>query len=581
MAQPGFPLQILGRELLVPLRISVSWRCPCPGYVGLVLLPTREAGILARIGLAPTVPAISREVGPDDGRARWLDAGGGSPPAARPDGPRCWRDPVAAGYSTVDANDVPGLLSSYVAAAGDTEPNGQVRGQWRGRLLLTEEGPVVALTRKAAAYAKLLAWSDPQTGKWTFSVQRLGRWYSPEVKAPEKVEPTLREAIHSGFAVVEQLVADACTRRDTGRRFAYDPAWAAEHPRAAGGPAPAPRVLAGAEKAAGRAGKGKGRARRPKLPGVREATAALEAAVAARRPGPVQAILQPQADGTWAVGVEGREIARFATREGAERALRGRRLKHDRELPTGEQLWTGGRAPKSPDRADGTTRRTRSGAAIRQAPEGVPEAPQAPEPAPQTKAEVRRLADEIVKLGSWEAQIAGVDASLALDRARRLLRRADALIRSPLCRGPEREDAVKALTAGRLAYGQARKGIASTAFQFHQGQLPEDYTTVPALRALRRAAERAGLATARAAAACGLGQLTFPRAVAPPARPAAPPAPPEFTPAEQSDWPAEPPPPRKRGPRKRGTDAAPALPPSADVDARLTALFKAALSGMA
>jgi hypothetical protein len=80
-----------------------------------------------------------------------------------------------------------------------------------------------------------------------------------------------------------------------------------------------------------------------------------------------------------------------------------------------------------------------------------------------------------------------------LGRAAKLLRRAEALVKSPLCSGKEQKMAWEDLRRGADAYNQAREAL-------ERGEKPDIVAT------LRRIAERVSLAAARAAKSCAGGQ---------------------------------------------------------------------------
>ena len=86
-----------------------------------------------------------------------------------------------------------------------------------------------------------------------------------------------------------------------------------------------------------------------------------------------------------------------------------------------------------------------------------------------------------------------------LTRAAKLLRGAEALVKSPLCSGKEQKMAWEDLRRGADAYTQARDA-------FVRGEKPDIVTT------LRRIAERVSLAAARAAKSCAVGQQKIAKA---------------------------------------------------------------------
>ena len=126
------------------------------------------------------------------------------------------------------------------------------------------------------------------------------------------------------------------------------------------------------------------------------------------------------------------------------------------------------------------------------------------DPDPQLYAEARR---KLVTLGQ-----ALESAPILLERARRLIRYARSMARSPLCQGAEQKAALKAVDEARRSYEATRDKIR------------KDHRWDPD-RALRRVGEKVALAAARASKACASGQTKLPAKASAPTAAAKPPKP--------------------------------------------------------
>ncbi|MCK6530997.1 hypothetical protein L6R50_26705 [Myxococcota bacterium] len=141
-------------------------------------------------------------------------------------------------------------------------------------------------------------------------------------------------------------------------------------------------------------------------------------------------------------------------------------------------------------------------------PEPVPDLPDGPKELKRIAEITRKDAQALAALAEWEpGWKTTADATVHLQRARGLVRHAQALVRSPLCRGAERDEALAAIRSATTAYEAARKALA-------EGR------TWDAARQVRHVGEKVALAATRAAKACAAGQtslgLTGKRAEAPP-----------------------------------------------------------------
>lgn len=106
------------------------------------------------------------------------------------------------------------------------------RGQWKGYVTCAEgegpsAGPAVVLERKVSSYVTVRVVGHGK--KWVWTVIRQGKWF----KGPaEKVGEDIR--LHAALTVALReavgAASEACGVRDTSRRAAHDPAYAAQHP---------------------------------------------------------------------------------------------------------------------------------------------------------------------------------------------------------------------------------------------------------------------------------------------------------------------------------------------------------------
>ncbi|MCK6527655.1 hypothetical protein L6R50_08860 [Myxococcota bacterium] len=127
----------------------------------------------------------------------------------------------------------------------------------------------------------------------------------------------------------------------------------------------------------------------------------------------------------------------------------------------------------------------------------VPAPPDGPKELRRIAEITRKDAQALAELTEWErGWKTSADAAGHLQRARGLVRHAQGLVRSPLCRGDEREEAVRAIRSATTAYEAARKAVS-------EGR------TWDAARQVRYVSEKVALAAARAAKACAAGQTSL------------------------------------------------------------------------
>ncbi|MDP2314860.1 MAG: hypothetical protein Q8P41_18305 [Pseudomonadota bacterium] len=324
-----------------------------------------------------------------------------------------------------------------------------LKGKWAGTLYCDDGTPRMVLERRVASYGVLKLSSKPD-GRWTATFERMGKWFS-QAKQQSVERSGLSEAITAGMGIVVGLVSEACSFRDTHRRNTVDADFAAQHP-----PRPAPEVRDPTERY-----KGKSSFR------------AVE-----------------QADGWAVVNDVGSVVAKFGARE------KGKAEKHASALTRGQAPA----ATVSEDIASGFGLSGMPGLNV------IPSLADVPLPtSPKGSAEAKRDAAATEKEADALADSASgqwVNASEVpelLTRAAKLLRHAEALVKSPMCSGKEQKMAWEDLRRGAEAYNQVREAL-------ERGEKPDILTT------LRRIAERVSLAAARAAKSCAAGQQKITKA---------------------------------------------------------------------
>jgi hypothetical protein len=361
-----------------------------------------------------------------------------------------------------------------------------LRGQWVGVLHCTEAGqPQVELWRKLAAYGTLRVFSDPG-GSWSWRFERGEKWFSGEAEVAGEGLLTLSSAIEAGVLGAMRLVREACSFRDTRRRAAHDAAYAEKHPL------PAPKV-------------GKDPTERLKEPPPPKA----------KKPRASRAKMPPATEGGQAQG----------------RAAAPPRPIEDRPLPV---------VPEDPKALTRLAQATQKQASVLAEVAGITRAWEELTPATELLAWyedhdheelAERLRDYLARpertLDSLIAELRDVldgseladeerlEAALRLDlleaslrsapvlmeRARKLIRYAVTMTRSPLCQGKEQREAAEAAKRAVDSYDKARSAIL-------EGR------SWDALRTLRRMGERVALSAAKVARSCALGQQSLTAAVA-------------------------------------------------------------------
>ena len=189
------------------------------------------------------------------------------------------------------------------------------------------------------------------------------------------------------------------------------------------------------------------------------------------------------ADGWVIVNDVGAVVAKFGLRE------KGKAEKHARALTRGQAPA----ATVSPDIASGFGLTGMPGIQVvpTLAEIPMPEAPSCPTSVANIAASTEKEAQALE--GFADSLWGTTEAAELLGRAGKLLRHAEALVKSPLCSGKEQKMAWEDLRRGADAYTQARDA-------FVRGEKPDIVST------LRRISERVSLAAARAAKSCAAGQ---------------------------------------------------------------------------
>ena len=443
-----------------------------------------ETGAHAGVSFRPyeAVPAsvahgelVDVAFAPDDQFAHLRGAGVGGDAPLRPEAPI---DPA-------DAVKLVKVEQKAVPKAGPTT----LRGRWTGTLSCDGGKPVVELRRKLATYGTLTVTSHLDAG-WAWSFERSEKWFSDEGATTGEGYPTLSAAIEAGVLGAMALVREACSFRDTRRRAAHDPAYAAKHPIKPPKPMRDPTERLGTRR--------RGRKSRVAAPpkSVEDGTATPDV---------------PQTPA--ALG----RMAEEVSREGDALAeLTGRRWIWEETTPPGAIVeWFDdngfqGLAEAITDYAATTTYPV--GEFIRALKKDLRDCETVHDDDPDSKvyAEAQR---QITLL-----QTSLTSTPAMMERARKLIRYASSMAQSPLCKGQDQREAVEAARRAAESYEEARAAIL-------EGQGWD------ALKTLRRIGERVALSAAKAARSCSAGQTSL-TAMAPekPARkprrkPAAPPAP--------------------------------------------------------
>ncbi len=320
-----------------------------------------------------------------------------------------------------------------------------LRGTWTGALHCVDGTPSVTLERKVASYG-VLRLASKSDGRWAATFDRSEKWFS-KAKSDHVERSSLADAIQAGMGLVIGLVSEACSFRDTHRRNTVDADYAAQHP-------PAPR-------------------RERKDPTERFKPPAA----------PVYS-LRGDAAGFDVLDLAGNVVARFGARE------KGRAEKHLRAL-------NAGKVTDAPPKTDPVFTDPAADRAARDREVPSLDAVREPQP-PSCPMSVANIASGLSKEAQALTELSdslwgSTEAPDLLNRAAKLIKRAHALVSSPLCSGKEQKAAFEDINRAASAYQQAWDAIG-------RGEKPDIVTT------LRRISERVSLAAARAAKSCAAGQ---------------------------------------------------------------------------
>ena len=338
-----------------------------------------------------------------------------------------------------------------------------LRGRWSGHLYCDDNKPILRLARRLAAYGTLEIRSELGLG-WSWSFHRDGKWFASEGTDTGAGYAFLEEAIEAGILGAMKLVREACSFRDTRRRAAIDSAYAQQHPIAV--------------------------PKEPKNPVERLKEPAPPKAKAPRAP----KVPAPVQDGTPlpappATLAELHQVAETATREADALAKLAALPWVQQELVDPEQIaeWF----EESGFRDAGTAVRAWLDEPAR--------------PVADLLAEVQQVVVGSAPAGEDQeealAQLARLRGSLEstpvlLERARKLVRYATVMVRSPRCQDPEQTEAAADAMRAAQVYESSREALA-------RGE------TSDARRRIRMTAERVALSAAKVARACARGQQSL------------------------------------------------------------------------
>lgn len=508
-----FRLSFVGASEDIP-RLIRAYGLACDGEFGLVLRPIERRGLLVLVR--------------KDGALQWSGERADCP--TRPD--RALSASAAVNQIRLAQDDLP------------REGPITLRGQWTGFLYCEDGVPRVELQRKIASYGTLRVESRAGEG-WAYTFDRADTWFTDRKDQRGSRLATLADAINVGVTAAMDLVAPACSFRDTRRRAALDATYAEKHPVK---PAkeqrdPTAKLKVKPEKAAKKKGatdatptpteqppspRSPRRGKAPRaadapldLPPPPKDTAALSAATEAIQSAASQLAAQGELGEAALQDLIQAEEDWLAEHDLTKAATLLSALGDDLRI----QSWTEANAPQ---------------VSIRQILAELDERARDEDPPdPAVLAEAR------ARIASLREAIESRSPVLA--RARWLLRYADQAARSPKCRGAEQEEALAALEKGQRAYEAARASFA-------EGKSAES------LRELRRVAEALLLSGAKIARSCKAGQTGLftsgrKRSAAPEPAPEPPPEAPK----------------KKRGRPRKTPEPEPEAPPPVDpaLDARM------------
>ncbi|HNH46683.1 MAG TPA: hypothetical protein PKY30_06575, partial [Myxococcota bacterium] len=275
----------------------------------------------------------------------------------------------------------------------------RLRGDWKAQLSFEGSQPIVLLTRQVATYGTLTV--RGAKGGWTLVFDRKEQWFTKaENRVEERSFPHLVDAVEAGMNLMMGSVAQACTFRDTHRRNAVDPDYAAKHP--------------------------------PKAP------AAPADPIANLKPRRSHYDVKELPGVGFVVRDEaGNEKARFGARE------KGKANKYAAALNKGQDpnLATAPPADAPPALSEVS-------------------APQPPACPISTANIAKATQQEAEALGGLADSLWGeTEGPELLRRAAKLIRHGQSLARSPLCTGPNQKAALEHVEAAAKAYNTAREAV--------------------------------------------------------------------------------------------------------------------------
>ena len=489
-----FRLSIVGADEDMPRLVRAYGRA-CQGEFGLVLRPPEQHGVLV---------LVTKK----DGAYVWeakVEGKADSPPK-----PNLGATAAAAVALVKDAQKSPPKVGPVT-----------LRGRWTGYLYCEGGQPRVELKRRLATYGTLWVFSNGADG-WAWTFERDSKWFGRSGETYGKGLPTLLDALHIALLGAMTLVKDACSFRDTHRRAAHDDDYATKHPIKKREPKadPTERLKERAPKKS-RAGTAATAPKPKPAPAPRSVNARDAVPEVPEDLGELRGMADKAADAgkelaavsdvapDWELVESPAVIAAWFEENGWQGIGEGiTDYADDPTYPLGEFL-------------DNVRKDLRASETVHD-----------DDPDPKLYAEARE------KIAALHTAL--LSAPVLLERARKLIRYARAMARSPLCRGREQKAALQAVEEAGKAYEAAREKIR------------RGHTWDPD-RALRRVGEQVALAAAKAARSCASGQGALPPAPKKPtaSRPPASKPPPRQPPAEE---------PRKRSPAKKP-------PAQAEVDA--------------
>jgi len=492
-----FRLQIVGADEDVPRLLLVYGR-GCGGEVAFVLRPREGEGVLVH-----QVKGQPAQV--------WVSNLGQLPEGIRPgnagklttDGPQrpAW---------AVGASEAVALVKRLKARPPGAGP-ATLRGTWKGTLSCNDLRPTVHLERKVASYGVLHLDSDAE-GRWTALFARGEKWFSTAKQDRSPPYDSLGEAIQRGMVQMTGLVSEACSFRDTRRRNTVDPSYAEAHPYR-----PPREVADPTEKYNPRAkySVSEGAAGWNVLNdagavvaafGAREKGKAREYASALNRgespPAPVPTPQPEPRTRTPKDQASSEEVTAHAivTASGGLEIKSGKHKgvifkPYERAAVAGK---VGQRVKVRFHPSDQFAHVVSTDEPPAQTAAEIPllKDVSSPEP-PSCPTSVAKIASATAKEADALEDLSGslwgtTEGPELLRRAAKLIRHAESLVRSPLCKGAEQKSAWEQLKGAAEAYSKARDAVIA-------GHPKE------AVKALKHISEKVSLAAARAAKACGQG----------------------------------------------------------------------------